>query len=87
MKVPFDADYIQEGAVLGIKVDAITREGHRVRIVEFEGDLYGDGPDFPLLGYDLDAKDPSTVRSWKKDGTYFRDGFEHARDLLYMNLC
>jgi len=87
MKVPFDADYMQEGAALGIRVDAITREGHRVRIVEFDGELYGDGGDFPLLGYDLDAKDPSTVRSWKKDGTYFREDIKHARDLLYMNLC
>lgn len=84
MLIPFDADYVQEGCELGINIDAITREGHRVRIVEFEG--IRDGSDYPLLGYDLDSKDPSIIRSWKRDGTYFREGFEHFRDLLYINI-
>ena len=81
MKVSFDADYIREASELGINIDAITREGHRVRIVD-----WNDNETYSLSGYDLDSKDPSTHRTWKKDGTYFREGMEHSRDLLYMNI-
>lgn len=84
MLVPFDFDYVQEGCELGINIDSITREGHRVRLVEFDG--ISGGSDYPLLGYDLDSKDPSTIRSWKRNGTYFREGFEHPRDLIYINI-
>lgn len=82
MKLPFDANYMREGAAIGIRINAITREGHRVRLTNLEKDGV-----YTLEGYDIDSKNPLHSLTWMEDGSYFQGRPEHPRDLLYMDIC